>query len=224
MGDLCLVEAAINNLEFLCENTKFQSNRYKLVNNQFIANDDDDSYDTIYSLAELEYPVYFTFHQVINHVHTCYSQEIMGYTRTSILSMMNKAVCNLCEHYTNIEETHAQFERVLDDIDYKVEYVTDYYKYGIFMFLPTRVKELLTRVCKNILEFSEDYSMYYHGRNTSQSEDDLDESNESDSNESESNEENDVSDEDGDEECEEEESEGNEEEEPSTEDKGNKED
>lgn len=212
MGDPCLVEAAINNLEFLCENTKFQSNRYKLVNNQFIANDGDDSYDTIYSLAELEYPVYFTFHQVINHVHTCYSQEIMGYTRTSILSMMNKAVCNLCEHYTNIEETHAQFERVLDDIDYKVEYVTDYYKYGICMFLPTRVKELFNHVCKSIISFSKDYVDHYNRRYSCDPDEGVNDDSESD---------------DDAEECEddsEEEGEEEGEEEATTDAKGNKED
>ena len=67
MSDTCLIEAAINNLLFLNEKNQFQGNSYKIVNNQFISSDDD-NFDTIYSLSELEYPIYFTVHQILNHV------------------------------------------------------------------------------------------------------------------------------------------------------------
>ena len=170
MSDPFLIEAAINNLEFLKEKNKFLGNNYKLVNNQFVPSDDD-AYDTIYAVSELEYPIYFTFHQVINHVHASYGGEISGYTRYELLDLMSESISNIYEYYLGIDERNGQFERIVDDIDAKVDYIHGYYKYGVFMFLPTKIKEYVNSICKTIISFSEGYTDYYGRRNHSYEED-----------------------------------------------------
>ena len=64
-----LSEVAVKNLLFLSEKDAFLANQYKLENKKFISSDED-NYDTIYSFSDLEYPLYFTFHQVMNHIHS----------------------------------------------------------------------------------------------------------------------------------------------------------
>ena len=61
-----LEELPFNNLKFLNDKEDFLANRYTLKKHQFIKEDN----DTLYSLSDLEYPLFFTFHQLINHVHT----------------------------------------------------------------------------------------------------------------------------------------------------------
>lgn len=184
MSDTCLIEAAINNLLFLNEKNQFQGNSYKIVNNQFISSDDD-NFDTIYSLSELEYPIYFTFHQILNHVNTSYSNDVCGYTRSELINYMDVAITNIFDHYLNIDEKNMQFELVIEDIEYKVDYVENYYKYGVFMFLPTRCKELFNHVCKSFISFSKDYVDQYYRRYTYNPDEEVNDDSESGEDESE---------------------------------------
>ena len=59
-----LEDIAFNNLKFLNDKEDFLANRYTLKKQQLIKEDD----DTVYTLTDLEYPLFFTFHQLINHV------------------------------------------------------------------------------------------------------------------------------------------------------------
>ena len=84
-----LSNIAIQNLVFLSEKDKFSANQYKLVNKEFITSEED-TFDTIYSFNDLEYPIYFTFHQVMNHMHGSYENKICGYTRKELIHLMRK--------------------------------------------------------------------------------------------------------------------------------------
>ena len=61
-----LDKTSIANLLLLQDKDKLMKSKYKIISNQLVANDED-SFDTVYSYKELEYPVYFTFHQIMNH-------------------------------------------------------------------------------------------------------------------------------------------------------------
>ena len=66
-----LSEVAVKNLLFLSETDAFLANQYKLDNKGFITSDKD-TYDTIYSFKELEYPS--VFH--ISSTNESYSQYL----------------------------------------------------------------------------------------------------------------------------------------------------
>jgi hypothetical protein len=176
---------AIHNLEFLQCIDKFQKNQYKLVSNEFV-NVDDESFDTVYSFKELEYPLYFTFHQIINTVHGSYSNNFHGHSRNKLLTMMDTAINNLNKYYLNIETEDEEFEYLLDAIDESIFVVSGYYKYGWCYLLPTKVKEYVNTYIKKAIIISHDIVHDYMdeildpGRYNSESESDTDTDTETD--------------------------------------------
>ena len=146
-----LEEIALSNLEILSHPTKFSANKFRLENNEMISNDDD-TFDTIYSLDDLEFPVYFTFHQLMNHVHSSYKTKYNGYTRLQLIELMNDALENLYENYETSGAKHLRFGEMLDDLDEKVYFIQQYYKYGACLWLPGFVKGYLNTLCRLMLQ------------------------------------------------------------------------
>ena len=165
--DLCKV--AMDNLLFLNKTDDFITNKYKL-NHLSFESSDDETFDTIYSLKELEYPVYFTVNQLLNEIHTSYDYLIQGYNRKDILSMIDGVVEMLYQYYVDCEEKNISFESLLDDIDDKVFVTHGYYKYGICHWIPTKFSEYLNWFCMRSIHISKDIvndyleDMYSPGR------------------------------------------------------------
>lgn len=155
-----LSEVAVKNLVFLSEKDSFLANQYKLENKKFVSSDED-NYDTIYSFSDLEYPLYFTFHQVMNHIHNSYESQIHGYTREQLISFMGKSMISLLEYYENVEERDETFEILLDDLEEKVFMIEGYYKYGWFLWVPTKLKEYMNYACSQILKVSREITDEY---------------------------------------------------------------
>ena len=177
-----LSEVAVKNLVFLSEKDAFLANQYKLENKKFVSSDED-NYDTIYSFSDLEYPLYFTFHQVMNHIHSSYESTIHGYTREQLINFMGKSMISLLEYYENVEEIDETFEILLDDLEEKVFMIEGYYKYGWFLWVPTKLKEYMNYACLRILkvsrEITDEYIQYLkdplgHDDTSSDDETDLD--------------------------------------------------
>ena len=148
-----LEQVAIKNLIFLNDNDKFLENKYKLQGKQFISSDND-TFDTIYSCKELEYPLYFTFHQIMNHIHNSYKDSIYGYTRKELLMYMDNGLNVLLDYYENNDTIDKDFEILLDDLDNKIFSMKGYYKYGWCFWAPTKVKEYFNYGCLLAIETS----------------------------------------------------------------------
>ncbi len=177
-----LSEVAVKNLVFLSEKDSFLANQYKLENKKFVSSDED-NYDTIYSFSDLEYPLYFTFHQVMNHIHSSYESRIHGYTREQIINFMGKSMISLLEYYENVEERDETFEILLNDLEEKVFMIEGYYKYGWFLWVPTKLKEYVNYACLQILkvsrEITDEYIQYLkdpQGHDDTSSDDETDDS------------------------------------------------
>jgi len=187
--DLCKV--AMDNLIFLSKGdkfitNKFITNKYKL-NHLSFESSEDDTFDTIYSLKELEYPLYFTINQLLNEIHTSYEYNIQGYHRKEIINMLDGVVEMLYHYYESSEENNPLFESFLDDIDDKVFFTQGYYKYGVCHWIPTKFSEYLNWFCIRSIKISKeivnDYleDMYSPGRyDSSDNDSDNDSDNESD--------------------------------------------
>ena len=121
-----LEEIAFHNLQFLNDRDDFLANRYKIDKNQLVKEDD----DTVYTLDDLEYPIFFTFHQLMNHVHSSYEPRFHGKTKKELLDMFEIALNTLNEYYIETDNSDKRFERVIDDIDDKITFIIQYYKYG----------------------------------------------------------------------------------------------
>ena len=145
-----LEEIAFHNLQFLNDRDDFLANRYKIDKNQLVKEDD----DTVYTLDDLEYPIFFTFHQLMNHVHSSYELRFHGKTKKELLDMFEIALNTLNEYYIETDNSNKRFERVIDDIDDKITFIIQYYKYGFCHRFPTFVKNYFTKGCKLLLDSS----------------------------------------------------------------------
>ena len=182
--DLCKV--AMDNLIFLGKGDNFITNKYKL-NYLSFESSEEETFDTIYSLKELEYPLYFTFNQLLNEIHTSYEYNIQGYHRKDIIMMLDDVLEMLFQYYENCEENNPLFEPFLDDIDNKVFFTKEYYKYGVCHWIPIKFSEYLNWFCIRSIKISKeivnDYleDMYSPGRyDSSDNDSDNDSDNESD--------------------------------------------
>ena len=175
--DLCKV--AMDNLLFLSKRDNFITNKYKL-NHLSFESSEDETFDTIYSLKELEYPLYFTINQLLNEIHTSYEYYIQSYHRKDIINMLDDVVEMLYQYYEDCEENNPLFESFLDDIDDKVFFTQGYYKYGICHWIPTKFSEYLNWFCIRSIKISKeivnDYleDMYSPGRYDESSDEDSD--------------------------------------------------
>ena len=142
-----LEEIAFNNLKFLNDKEDFLANRYTLKKQRFIKEDD----DTVYSLTDLEYPLFFTFHQLINHVHSSYEPRFHGKTKKELLDMFQVAIETINEYYVETDNSNPEFETLIDDIEDKVFFITQYYRYGWCHRLPTIVKDAFSSVCMHLI-------------------------------------------------------------------------
>ena len=145
-----LATTAFDNLQFLTEKNDFLANRYKIVGHKFIKEDD----DTIYTLQDLEYPLFFTFHQLMNHIHSSYEQTFRGKTKREILSMFNDALDVINEYYVATNNSTPEFEELIDDIDDKIYFIRQYYKYGWCLRAPTIAKDTFSWFCKAVITTS----------------------------------------------------------------------
>ena len=148
-----LEESAYNNLKFLQNKELFLSNKYSIQNQLFI-NKEGESFDTIYSFADLEYPIFFTFHQILNHVNTSYNNKFMGHSKQEVIHLLETALETLFEYNIQIDEKNEHFEQLLDDLDEKIFFIKQYYKYGICLGLPTFIKNMLNSTCSSFIEVS----------------------------------------------------------------------
>ena len=145
-----LEDIAFSNLQFLSEKEDFLASRYSVSKNRFIRLDD----DTLYSLSDLEYPIFFTFHQLINHIHSSYEPTFHGKTKKELLDMFGVALGILSEYHLETDNSNTEFEYLINDIDEKVFFIKQYYKYGWCHRAPTMVKDYFSRLCKNMLDTS----------------------------------------------------------------------
>jgi len=153
-----LEEIAFTNLQFLNDRDDFLANRYKIDKNRFVKEDD----DTVYTLDDLEYPLFFTFHQLMNHVHSSYEPRFHGKTKKELLDMFEIALDTLNEYYVETDNSNKRFEVFIDDIDDKIMFIIQYYKYGWCHRFPTIVKDYFTSFCRTLLVLSKDIHKFHY--------------------------------------------------------------
>lgn len=144
---------AIKNLCLLQNSNDFLGNQFKLTGVQFEPQKED-TYDQVYTPNQLEYPVYFTFHEVMLAIQKSYSYDFHGFTNQELIEMMDTALDTLYEYYTQLEDETPSFEELIINLDYKVDFLKVYSQYGWCYYLPLWCKTRLNTLCKNILSIS----------------------------------------------------------------------
>lgn len=99
---MILDDTAIDNLKIL---SNYDKKKHLLTiknKKQLFVHEKECEYETVNSLSDLEYPIYFSFH----HLFTMYKSP--EHKRKELLYLMDDALCNI----------YVQFEDILDDKNY----------------------------------------------------------------------------------------------------------
>jgi len=91
----------------------------------------------------------------MNHVHSTYG-KCEGLSRKEIIDMLDNALEIIYEYYVSVDTTttYTNFEAVLGDLDDKVLFIKQYYRYGWCLYIPTKVKEYMNTICDTMLQSS----------------------------------------------------------------------
>ena len=101
------------------DNLKLLTNEYS--DNLFLINDhnilsliEKDDFDTCSKIKSLEYPIYFTFHHILNIID--YDKDISYKSKMNLLNMIDNSLNNLLIYIDDYEENNEDIIIIIDDI------------------------------------------------------------------------------------------------------------
>ena len=145
---------ALNNLKIINNLGEDPQDFNLVVDGKELSISEDENYDGIFSLKELEYPIFFSFNQLFNSMKFNSYHKIEGNKISSILDILNGSIDKLCLLLEKMEDDphHDNFERIIDDIDNKYLIVNDRYKTCSFIQIYETMNDWLDSVCECLKE------------------------------------------------------------------------
>lgn len=114
---------AISNLELLGDLDDNVEEYNLVVDGNNIQRSTDENYDGIFSLRELEYPIYFSFHQLLNSLRYSNLYRIEDYKTSEIIYLIDDSidkVVNILDK-TQDDPHNNVLCQIIDDIDDKYD-------------------------------------------------------------------------------------------------------
>jgi len=117
---------AHDNLKLL--NEKYSDSLLLISDTNILSFIEKDSFDTCSQIKSLEYPLYFTYHQILNIIH--YDNDISYKRKQVLLSMIDNSLDNVVDYLNDYEEKNQTIISMMDDIYTRVERVKGDTKYN----------------------------------------------------------------------------------------------
>ena len=111
---------AVNNLELLRDLGDIIED-YNIVVDGKVISHSNENYEGLFSLKELEYPIYFSFHQIFNSIRYSNLYKIEGYKTKELIELFNEGIDKIVDILDQTEnDPHNQtISQLIDDIDNK---------------------------------------------------------------------------------------------------------
>lgn len=103
---------AYDNLKLL--NEVYTDSLYLISDNNILNLIEKDNFDTCSKLKSLEYPIYFTYHHILNIVD--YDKDISYKNKMNLLEMIENSLNNLIDYLNDYEEERENITIIIDDI------------------------------------------------------------------------------------------------------------
>ena len=103
---------AYDNLKLL--NEKYTDSLYLISDNNILNLIEKDNFDTCSKLKSLEYPIYFTYHHILNIVD--YDKDISYKNKMNLLEMIENSLNNLIDYLNDYVEERENITIIIDDI------------------------------------------------------------------------------------------------------------
>lgn len=141
---------ALNNLKIINNLGENPQDFNLVVNGKELSISDDENYDGIFSLKELEYPVFFSFNQLFNSMRFNSYHKIDGNKISFVLDLLDESIDKLCQILEKMEDddNHDDLEMIIDDIDRRYVVVNDRYKTCSFIQLYETFNDCLDSMCE----------------------------------------------------------------------------
>ena len=156
---MVLDEIAINNLKILSTYDK-QKNLVTIKNKkQLFVHEKETDYESVNSLSDLEYPIYFSFH----HLFTIYKKS--NYNRKYLLYLMDDALCNIYIQFEDVLDDNNYIDtiRVLQQIDKVLTTITNRFHNYRCLYTINDIYDNCYNYFRNFLtEYKRNYSYYYY--------------------------------------------------------------
>ena len=114
---------AISNLELLNDLDGNIEEYNLVVDGNNIQRSTDENYDGIFSLRELEYPIYFSFHQLLNSLRYSNLYKIEDYRTSEIIQLLDESIDKVIDllDKTQDDPQNNVLCQIIDDVDDKYD-------------------------------------------------------------------------------------------------------
>ena len=114
---------AISNLELLNDLDGNIEEYNLVVDGNNIQRSTDENYDGIFSLRELEYPIYFSFHQLLNSLRYSNLYKVEEYRTSEIIQLLDESIDRVIDllDKTQDDPQNNVLCQIIDDIDDKYD-------------------------------------------------------------------------------------------------------
>ena len=149
-----LDETAVNNLKILNDlNTNLNECQLVIDGNK-ITKSTDENYDKIINLRELEYPIYYTFNQLLNSIRYSNFYKIEGYKTKDLIRLMDNAIDCIVDMLENCEQdpNHDNFTDIIDNIDEKFIILRNRYETCSIWRITETFNDYLDLICESFSE------------------------------------------------------------------------
>ena len=124
-------KVAYENLKLL--NEKYNDSFILINDNNILSLIEKDSFDTCSKLDTLEYPIFFTYHHILNIVD--YDKDISYKKKLNLIDMIESSLNNLIDYledYEDYDTINKILSNMIDDIYKRTELVKKHIKYNYF--------------------------------------------------------------------------------------------
>ena len=149
-----LDETAVNNLKILNDlNTNLNECQLVIDGNK-ISKSTDENYDKIINLRELEYPIYYTFNQLLNSIRYSTLYKIENYKTKDLIRLMDNAIDCIVDMLETCEQdpNHDNFTDIIDNIDEKFIILKNRYETCSIWRVVETFNDYLDSICEGLSE------------------------------------------------------------------------
>ena len=119
---------AFDNLKIINE---YNNNNYLIADGNLLSLIEKDDYDPVNKLSSLEYPIYFTFHYLLNLISD--DNSLSYQYRINLLENINYSLYQLMDFITDLDEKETEENKILIDIinniDERYDIISEKIKY-----------------------------------------------------------------------------------------------
>ena len=153
-----LNEVALNNIEVL-SNLKNDEIKFNGLTIKSIDAKDED-YKQVDNLSEIEYIIYFTFHQLILYIQK--NNDKQKINKSELIESMDTAIYNIYLYFKLNEEDNSNIIKILNQIEELLYIIENDNKYSLFSKFNIYMIYFINPIIDLVSDLKQKYTLYYN--------------------------------------------------------------